>query len=623
MEYKQILSDIIASSLFPVPSPEVVEAMSVFNDTPENLNAIANIIKADVALATDLLQYANTEFISTGSQVVSIHRIADQLGAKSIVHLALGFSLLSGYSKGHCHGFNYTLFWAKSLARATAAKFICNEIKAFEPDKMFVCGLLARFGELAFSNVFAQTYAEILRQHPEKERLTQLEIRNFGISSEDLTAEIFRRWNLSQTMATGGIHQLYQGKNENTEENKKIHVLQLADQIAELCQFTFPQQDKLVELTQTVEKLGISASSFPALYDKIISTWKEWGNFFKIQTQSCPLYNEIKTTAQETHDSLYNEGNVITFLIVDDDPISLLNLDKLLSRKGHTVLSAKDGEEALQLAFEHQPQVVITDWKMPKLSGLELCKKLRTTPETQNIYIIMVTGMEGEDMIIQAFDAGADDYVVKPFTPKVLEARIRSGKRIIRYQNLINHDRKVIQQYAAKLSSANQQLQTMAMTDALTGLPNRRYAMERLRESIKEATRHGESLSCIMLDIDEFKAVNDTYGHDTGDRILKEIAEVFHSAARTYDTICRIGGEEFLIISSRNDAVQTRAFAERLRRDIEARDIVANGKHINITASFGVAQLKEGNGDGDNLINQADKAMYRAKKNGKNRVEVY
>lgn len=187
---------------------------------------------------------------------------------------------------------------------------------------------------------------------------------------------------------------------------------------------------------------------------------------------------------------------------------------------------------------------------------------------------------------------------------------------------MLRQDRQVIQNYTARLSNANQRLQTMAMTDALTGLPNRRYAMERIEDAIKEAKRHNEPLSCIMLDLDEFKGVNDRYGHHAGDRLLQEVANIFKCAARNYDTICRMGGEEFLIISSRNDAESTRLFAERLRNDIENNTMYLENITITVTASFGVAQWDGQCTSGDKLIHNADQAMYRAKTSGKNRVEV-
>ena len=231
---------------------------------------------------------------------------------------------------------------------------------------------------------------------------------------------------------------------------------------------------------------------------------------------------------------------------------------------------------------------------MPDMSGIELCRTLRKTEFAKHLYIIMLTGNESDDELVQAFEAGADDYVVKPFNPKVLEARIRGGKRLVRYQEKMNQDRAVIQDYADKLTAVNKKFHTMAMTDALTGLPNRRCAMERLEEMMSESNRFGNTISCIMIDIDHFKQINDTYGHECGDLVLQEISGVFKTKSRTYDMISRIGGEEFLVISDRNSLQESAIFAERLRQEVARHEIVLTDQTIRITISLGVAAMTPG-----------------------------
>ena len=187
----------------------------------------------------------------------------------------------------------------------------------------------------------------------------------------------------------------------------------------------------------------------------------------------------------------------IRVLIVDDHDVVRSGLKALLrtSEEYAVVGEAADGEEGLRIAIEQLPQMIITDWKMPVLDGLDLCKFLRRTSLTQHIFFIMLTGCEDDDALVQAFDAGVADYVVKPFTPRVLEARIRSGERLIRYQKTITRDKELIQRYATSLAAANSKLLTMAMTDALTGLPNRRNMMTRMSEAIAEAKRFDAQLS--------------------------------------------------------------------------------------------------------------------------------
>jgi len=224
---------------------------------------------------------------------------------------------------------------------------------------------------------------------------------------------------------------------------------------------------------------------------------------------------------------------------------------------------------------------------------------------------------------VQAFNAGADDYVVKPFSPKVLEARIRSGERLVRYHRTVSRDREIIQQYASQLSAANSQLQVMVMTDSLTGLPNRRNAMLRIKDAVAEATRFKESLSCIMMDIDYFKRINDTYGHDVGDIVLCDVAKIFSENIRGYDMVSRMGGEEFLVISGRSNLSEARELAERLRQTVARHEtITPNGQIVRCTISCGVATWQRRYRNDSELLKNADRALYQAKNNGRNRVEV-
>lgn len=311
----------------------------------------------------------------------------------------------------------------------------------------------------------------------------------------------------------------------------------------------------------------------------------------------------------------------LTILAVDDDPLTLLYLKKMLADDSRRILTASNGKKALELAFNHRPHLLITDWRMPKLNGIDLCRILRKTKKTQHVYIIMLTGCEADDELVEAFNAGADDYIVKPFTPKVLQARISSGERLIRYQQTIRRDRDIIEQYATELAAANRKLQNMAMTDFLTGLPNRRNALIRLKNLIAEMDRYEESLSCIMADIDHFKKINDTYGHDCGDMVLKKVASILEEKARSYDMVSRWGGEEFLIVCARSNRLESFQLAHRLRLAVEKHEFKFTEEHRgHVTISIGIATWSPDFINEDELIKEADNCLYLAKKHGRNRV---
>ncbi len=333
------------------------------------------------------------------------------------------------------------------------------------------------------------------------------------------------------------------------------------------------------------------------------------------QSSTTEIPGEPAVTAETVNEPL-------KILVVDDDPMTLLSLKKMFENDGKNVYTAENGDDALSLALEALPDMIITDWRMPKVSGIDLCRILRSTSITKHIYIIMLTGKESDEEHIQALEAGADDFVIKPFTPEVLAARMNSGERIIRFQQKISQDHEIIQKYAAKLAAANRKLETMAMTDALTGLPNRRSALNRLKEEVSQSRRHKTPLSCIMIDIDHFKLINDSYGHAIGDRVLKKIADIFSSTARSYDMVSRIGGEEFLVICSRSTLAESKQLAERLRQAIHSLRIRLDGNTIQATISLGVASWHEDMVSGEDMTKMADGALYRAKQQGRNRVEI-
>ncbi len=627
MEKREIYKKLSAETKLPTPSQVALETMRLCYSDSSSLQDIAKVVETDPALSAEFLKYANSAIMGSSVPVASVQRAAVKIGMRGMVNLALSFSLLAQPDCNECKNFNYQKFWSKSLVQAVAGRKLASIRPSLDPDEVFTCGLLSHIGELALATAFPGEYAEILANELPPHELLEAESLAFELNHNELTAEMFHDWGLPEKNSRAvRLHEQYlPGTDETSELTLLTEILYLSRQIAHICTLDLPLAQSFDSVEMVAEEYGVPRDDFSDFFEQIVHTWQEWGYLFKIPTQQCPLYHQIKaldSTSIEDQVRSRPETEILV-LAVDDDPLTLLNLTRILNSPTRKIITAEDGEEALRLAQEMLPEMIITDWRMPKLDGLELCKALRDTPATQHAYIIMLTGIEADDDLVQAFDAGADDYVIKPFTPKVLEARIRGGERLIRYQRTINSDREVIQKYATSLSMANRKLQTMAMTDALTGLPNRRSAMTRIKDAVAESSRYSEKLSCIMIDIDHFKRINDTYGHDNGDIVLKEVAQVFTSNARSYDMVSRMGGEEFLVISTRSDRVDSVMLAKRLRSAIEKHVIeLSDGSCANVTISLGVATWNTEYSTDDELMKAADNALYRAKRNGRNRVET-
>ena len=307
-------------------------------------------------------------------------------------------------------------------------------------------------------------------------------------------------------------------------------------------------------------------------------------------------------------------------LIVDDDPIMVRLLEKHLTSAGYPSLKAANGTEALRLIMAEGPHLVITDWEMPQMNGIELCRAIRSADGVGLTYIIILTSHSDKKRVVEAFEAGADDYVSKPFDRGELLARVKAGIRVVEAEADLARQNLEIHKINAQLAMLNTKLEEIATTDELTGLANRRQAMKLLAEHWETTLRHQQPICCIMIDLDYFKRINDTYGHDAGDIVLRDIGKVLNRYTRLGDMACRLGGEEFLIICPHSDIEGGRMLAERLRKKVESTSITIGGEELNITISLGVAERNDFIKSTDDLLKSADYALYRAKHEGRNRV---
>jgi diguanylate cyclase (GGDEF)-like protein len=258
------------------------------------------------------------------------------------------------------------------------------------------------------------------------------------------------------------------------------------------------------------------------------------------------------------------------------------------------------------------------------MDGVELCKRLRSTEAGQDLYILILTGQNEEQRIVEAFEAGADDHVAKPVNARLLLARLRPGMRVIHLQEHLRGEVREKEEANRKLAVEKRRFKLASMTDSLTELPNRRYAMKRLEKEWATSKRTQLPLSVILLDIDHFKSVNDTFGHDVGDRVLCATARSVNRVLRTSDTCTRMGGEEFLVICPGTHLEGVLQLAERIRAAVEANEVDERAfTQRCVTVSLGVSCSAMAGVDSiDALLKVADEGVYRAKRLGRNRVAV-
>lgn len=302
-----------------------------------------------------------------------------------------------------------------------------------------------------------------------------------------------------------------------------------------------------------------------------------------------------------------------TILIADDEHINRALLKRRLEREGYRVLTARNGSEAVRQTKEAQPDLVLMDVMMPEMDGLDACRLIKEDEATHGIPIIFLSARDETEMKVSGLSLGADDYISKPFEAEELVARVHVAIRLKRERDQLRHD-------AEEASLRAEQAQERAMTDQLTGLLNRYGLQHTLARENAEARRYNRPLSCVLIDIDNFKTINDTYGHAIGDLTLQQMAGVLREAVRGSDTVFRYGGEEFLMLLPETDLEGAMALAEKIRAAASQRPF-GDGSHVfNLTLSAGVAGLYVEE-SGHDMIARADMALYRAKGQGRNRVE--
>ena len=304
-------------------------------------------------------------------------------------------------------------------------------------------------------------------------------------------------------------------------------------------------------------------------------------------------------------------------LVVDDHEDNIELLRARLEARGYEVEGASDGQAALDAVERICPDLILLDVMMPKMDGMEVVRRLKAKSEANElpfIPVIMQTALDSTENKVEGLDAGADDYITKPINFAELEARVNSLLRIKALQV-------ALKSRESELSELNDQLKRISLTDGLTQVENRRSLNERLHEMWQHSVRLHEPISLVMCDIDKFKHVNDNYGHQAGDAVLKEFAQLLKSEAREIDRVGRYGGEEFLLILPGTVLDAAVTYAERLREKVAGHTFTYEGGTLVRTMSCGVASSPHPRvKDEEALLRAADDALYVAKETGRNRV---
>jgi diguanylate cyclase (GGDEF)-like protein len=631
-----ILAKLKLSGRLPTPKGVALEVINLTQREDASNHDIVRLISADPALSVRVIKAANVLLASSSRPIVTISDAVTVLGSRALRQLVLGIALIVDHQHGPCKQFNYAYFWSHSLLTGIYVRHLAALSHLAAVEEIFVVGLLGGIGQLAMATVYPDEFGNLLSasERQSLEELYRKERERFGFEQAELSAAILADMNFPPIFQTL-IHDFPQPESsrvvEGSREWKLVNMLHLASLMADVSLSSPAERNRsLRRLRADAALVAIEEASLVQVADECGREWKEWATLLNMGARHLPslaeLFAQIDNEPEEFTIPQWPHANhdyKMRVLVVDDDRSMRALLERMLVAAGHHVVSASNGVEALSLIEKERPQLIVTDWLMPQMDGIALCRELRSKPENRSIYVIIITMQESSDKLVEAFEAGADDYLNKPITPKVFFARLRAGQRVVQLQEELAFDREQLMRFSAELSAANERLQGQALSDALTGLPNRRFAMERLEQEWALTKRGDRALSCLMVDVDHFKSINDRYGHQVGDDALKLVADTLRRAARTQDVVCRYGGEEFLVICPDTDAQAAVLCAERLRTNIAAQGLrLQGGGEHKMTVSIGVAEKSETITSLEALLIRADDNLYAAKEAGRNRTII-
>ena len=627
-EFSDRFRELKATGQLPSPRGVALSIVRLLESDRAGIPELSKIVQGDPAFVGRLIKAANSIVPVSRRPVVSVNDALLVLGMPAVRNLALGFSLLNEHASGSCAAFDYDHYWTGSLAIALCLQAIARPVRLGAPDELFSFGLLSRVGELGLATAFPSEYAVLLdavRDMP-SESLSALEQQAFAVDHHELTAAMIDDWGLPALMVDSVLN-LASDVAAADRTGRLIRSLRLARSVAsmivsERCDHAILAQ----RLRSVADSIGLGEEDLMAAVTSVSEHWTSWCDQFRLPDQEIPDLAGILAPAEmaqgvSSEEDVVVEGpEALVVLIAEPDPTEAARLVALVSGTGMSTVVSADGASTLEQVFALKPDILICSADLPENGGFPVVQALRRTRLGREIYCLMLTHVADEAEVVRTLDAGCDDFISRPFMPRLFSARLAAARRSVLIHRELLREREEIRRYAAKMAVSHRRLQEVAVTDTLTGFRNRRYAMERLGHEWLESMRTGRSLACMMIDADGFKQVNDRFGHAAGDEALSALALALRGALRSQDIVCRMGGDEFLVICPETALRAALTCAERLRKAVLARGIDASGRMPPLTVSVGVAERDASMAEVSGLVEMADRAAYRAKRDGRNRV---
>jgi diguanylate cyclase (GGDEF)-like protein len=531
-------------------------------------------------------------------------------------------------------------FWASSIIMALSMQSLATRMRMVAADELFSLGLLARVGELALATVYPAKYGQLLAEIATGKAgvdLVELERQSLAMSHADLGAAMLSDWGIPPVF-TGPVryfeHPLEAPFAANGREAIIMQCLALARCVADICLGTPDEQQVLMgKALRLAAHMGCAREPFISDCDETVRQWYEWSKLLQLDHVELPSFEVLSgiepgrvetgraSPARAAGEEAEAQAAIFDLraVLIESDANMRERLSKALKDIEVEVFSCSGFDGVMERILDVQPHMLVLE-SGETLQAARLIRTLRASRLGRGMYILALLPSDDEKHIAAAIEAGADELFIKSFGTRVLLARLNAAMRTIQLQQELEHEREELRHFAAELAISNRSLQEAALTDALTSLPNRRYALERMQQEWAAAHRSARSLACMVIDLDGFKQINDIYGHDVGDIALRLASEALRRVLRGQDVICRTGGDEFLVICPETSLEEVLACGERLRKEIDRLTVNNEDEVLRLSISVGVAVRDESMSSASDLVKKADRAVFVAKRHGRNQV---
>ncbi|MFO1413567.1 MAG: diguanylate cyclase [Burkholderiales bacterium] len=617
----------------PTPNGVALKLLRLQRSETASAQEFAHVIKGDPALAGRVIGAANALGRHGSRPVVSTVEALVRIGTSAACRMALGFSVLSRNRTGPCTGFDYRRFWVSSVIMGITMQSLAERTRLVAPEEAFTVGLLADVGHLALATLFPDRYGKVYAETRNRAAtaVVATERAAFATDHVELGEHMLAGWGFPDRLVEPVVAFGRDARDVLAPGSRQLlfaESLRFAQAAAASVLDPARAPEHGEDMLEIAGTLKLSADALASLSHEVATAWPVWAELLEVDAPGIGRISFLPTVLAAPADPAPEGAGLpppakLRALLVGPPGEVRDALAGALARLDVDCHAAADEEAAVPALLRVVPHLVLFEWHRDDGHGLVFCRTLRSTAIGRSAYVLAVAGGNAEQALIDAVDAGADDFLPWPIAPEVLAARLHAGCRIAGLQCELAQDRDELRQYAAEQAVVNRRLREASRTDPLTELPNRRYAMDQLDLEWEIAQRTGAPLAALMVDLDNFKRVNDNFGHAAGDEVLRDVAAKLRDAARAADTVCRIGGEEFLVICRGADKVAAQQCAERLRLAIGHDPIMVGTQPHTVTVSVGVAASHELDvRDARSLLESADRALYAAKREGRDRVAV-